>query len=105
MTLTKVLLRWYRSFNVNYNQYPDRRPQIHPWNNLAIENKSAASYPFIEIPIERDITTIVGANESGKSHLLDAVSKVITGHGLQAEFTYERTDLCHFAPVLNKNAS
>ena len=33
----------------------------------------AADYPFIEISLEDDITTIVGGNESGKSHLLSAI--------------------------------
>jgi len=37
---------------------------------------------FVEIPVRDSITTIVGANESGKSHLLSAISKVIRGAGI-----------------------
>ncbi len=66
------------------------------------------SLRFIEIPIESDVTTIVGANESGKSHLLSAIAKVILGHGIPDETDetspFDRTDLCHYASIRNKNA-
>lgn len=110
MRVSNVLLRWYKSFNTNYMGYPDRRSGAtsRPWNLLARDTTSEDDFPMIEIPLEPDITTIVGANESGKSHLLNAVSKVITGKGIPDEFgeerTFSRTDLCHYTSPRNKNS-
>ncbi|HTV46990.1 MAG TPA: AAA family ATPase [Phycisphaerae bacterium] len=70
--------------------------------------------PFVEIPIEQDITIVVGANESGKSHLLSAISNVLCGHSIPVDpFSttkaegrpYSETDLCHFALPLTKHAT
>lgn len=110
MKISKVLLRWYKSFNVNYAGYADRKAGVtrRPWNLLGRNTEDESDFPFIEIPLEEDITTIVGANESGKSHLLSAISKVITGHGIpesNGESTaYSRTDLCHYTSPRSKNA-
>lgn len=114
MKLTKVLLRWYKSFNVNYNGYTsDRRGGVvsRPWNAWKLNEQDEADFPFIEIPVEGDITTIVGANESGKSHLLGAISKVINGTGVPGDpfstnsnpSNFTQMDLCHFSPMLSKN--
>ncbi|QDT49663.1 hypothetical protein Pan258_37180 [Symmachiella dynata] len=108
MKASAVLLRWYKSFNVNYLGYDDRQPKIveRPWNKFG--SASPAVYRFIEIPIRPDITTIVGANESGKSHLLSALRKVVHGEGIpEADddvSLFNVTDLCHYATVRNKNA-
>ena len=110
MKVAKVLLRWYKSFNVNYMNYPDRRSGVttRPWNRLGRLSDDDDAFPFIEIPLEDDITTVVGANESGKSHLLSAVSKVLTGQGIPEAKgktgTYSRTDLCHYTSPRSKNA-
>jgi len=109
MKVSKVLLRWYKSFNVNTMGYDDRgkEDQPRPWNTLPGPH-GEASYPFIEIPLERDVTTIVGANESGKSHLISAISKVITGCGIPDDrdrsAAFDRMDLCHFASQRSRNA-
>lgn len=110
MKVASVLLRWYKSFNVNYMNYPDRRSGVdhRPWNRLGRLADDDDAFPFIEIPFEDDITTIVGANESGKSHLLSAVSKVLTGNGIPDAKgnpgEYSRTDLCHYTSPRSKNA-
>jgi len=106
MKISNVLLRWYRSFNINYVGYVDRRDGAvaRPWNLYGREATDEVLFPFIEIPIEGDATTIVGGNESGKSHLLNAISKVLTGKGIEKSDSFSRTDLCHFAGVGNKNA-
>ncbi|MBI5760154.1 MAG: AAA family ATPase [Planctomycetales bacterium] len=110
MKVASVLLRWYKSFNVNYMNYPDRRSGVEhrPWNRLGRLADDEDAFPFIEIPLEDDITTIVGANESGKSHLLSAISKVLTGRGIPDETgkrgPYSRTDLCHYTSPRSKNA-
>ncbi|MDZ8138906.1 MAG: AAA family ATPase [Nostoc sp. DedQUE04] len=58
-----------------------------PWELIG-----TAFYPYIEVPIESKITTIVGANESGKSHLLTAIEKAISGKDI------ERSDFCRYSP-------
>ena len=108
MKISRILLRWYKSFNINYYGYDDRRHGVHehPWNGLGL-NGDTESYRFVEIPIHNSVTTIVGANESGKSHLLSAISKVITGAGIpdgRDEAKFDVTDLCHYASVKDKNA-
>jgi hypothetical protein len=45
----------------------------------------------VRLDVEPSITTIVGANESGKSHLLDATEKLITGKGIH------RSDFCRYS--------
>lgn len=100
MKLSRVLLRWYKSFNISYrHEYPARSTDARrPWNAIDVTQAHENEYPFIEIPLEEDITTIVGGNESGKSHLLGAISKVICGHGLKGE-PYDQTDFCRYATV------
>lgn len=106
MKLNRVLLRWYKSFNISYRQDgPARLSDVsRPWNVLDVTKDLANDYPFIEIPIEGDITTIVGGNESGKSHLLGAISKVIDGKGLNGE-PYDQTDLCRYATTPSLSTS
>ena len=110
MKVASVLLRWYKSFNVNYMNYPDRRSGVahRPWNRLGRLADDEDAFPFIELPLEGDITTVVGANESGKSHLLSAISKVLTGRGIPdakgQTGQYSRTDLCHYTSPRSKNA-
>lgn len=93
MRASKVLLRWYRSFNTRYHGYDEGNGQLLPWDSYR-----GQPFPFVEIPLDRHITTIVGANESGKSHLLSAVAKVFTGHGIGDEsgFDYAVQDICRY---------
>jgi hypothetical protein len=93
MRASKVLLRWYRSFNTRYHGYEVGNGQPLPWDAFR-----GQSFPFVEIPLDRQITTIVGANESGKSHLLSAIAKVFTGHGIGDEsgLDYAIQDICRY---------
>jgi energy-coupling factor transporter ATP-binding protein EcfA2 len=45
----------------------------------------------VKLPLEMDITTVVGGNESGKSQMLDAVAAALTGDG------YEKSDFCRYS--------
>ena len=105
MKLEKVLLRWYKSFHLNYRQIFERGEveSYRPWNTLTPSYAGDSAFPFIEIPIQPDITTIVGANESGKSHLLNAINKVIRGRGINDNTEFSRTDLCHYAGIRQIN--
>jgi predicted ATPase len=86
MRLKKVFVRFYKSFNDDFLRKNDNRVKPKPWEILG-----GAFYPYIEVPIEANITTIVGANESGKSHLLSAIEKAISGSNI------ERSDFCRYS--------
>lgn len=100
MKASRILLRWYKSFNISYRRGGPARitEQPAPWNRLYVGDKLQDYYPFIEIPLESDISTIVGGNETGKSHLLSAIAKVLTGKGIDGA-NFEQTDLCRYATV------
>jgi predicted ATPase len=109
--LTRLLLRWYKSFHLNYHPLQHRgeaRP-YRPWNGVTpafVQGQARDdTFPFIEIAIEPDITNIVGANESGKSHLLNAISKVIRHRGVGRCGSFSRTDLCHYANIRTSNVA
>ena len=48
-------------------------------------------YPFVRMPLEPDVTAIVGANESGKSQFLAAIRSALSGEGI------ERRDFCRYS--------
>ena len=77
MRIREVWIRFYKSFNVDYElkATPGSRPKA--WQQMA-----DGWMPHVRVPIESDITAVVGANESGKTHLLDAMQIVLTGDGL-----------------------
>jgi predicted ATPase len=86
MRLTKLYVRFYKSFNYDYERKFGRTSEPDPWEFIG-----EAWYPYVRIDLEPSVTTIVGANESGKSHLLDAVEKLITGRGI------DRGDFCRYS--------
>jgi energy-coupling factor transporter ATP-binding protein EcfA2 len=87
MRLTRLYVRFYKSFNYDYERKAARGADRDPWDVL----DDGAFYPYVRVDIEPSITTIVGANESGKSHLLDAIEKLITGEGI------DRRDFCRYS--------
>ncbi len=88
MRLKKIFIRFYKSFNDDFLRKNDGRVKPKPWD--LINNDF---YPYIEVPIEPKITTIVGANESGKSHLLTAIEKALFVKNI------ERSDFCRYSPL------
>ena len=86
MFLKAVLARFFKSFNFDYlrKNHPDAQPL--PWEQIG-----SAWFPFVCIPLARDITTIVGANESGKSHSLSAIIKALSGDNIT------RRDFCRYS--------
>ena len=87
MKLKKAYARFYKSFNFDQARKLDERVAKQPW-----ETFRERFYPYIEVEFDPRITTIVGANESGKSHLLGVIKKAITGKGI------EQRDLCRYSP-------
>src|SRR5262249_9688563 len=57
-----------------------------PWDLTAVGN-----YPFVRVKLRPGVTTVVGANESGKSQVLRAIEAALTGKG------YERSDFCRYS--------
>ena len=89
MVLRSVFIRFYKSFNYDYLR--KHNPQVtdkRPWEYL-----DSLWYPHVRVPVESSITTIVGENESGKSCLLSAIDKGLTGHDIK------RKDFCRHAKL------
>lgn len=89
MKLGTVFARFYKSFNFDTVRKSMRKAQ--PKGDWEIFEEQW--FPFVEVDIDSQLTTIVGANESGKSHLLTAIEKAITGDD------FEPRDLCRYSPV------
>src|ERR1017187_2966742 len=86
MHLKTVFIRFYKSFNYDYLRKNHPKFDPHPWDLVG-----KAAFPYVTIPIDSKVTTVVGANESGKSHLLTAIEKAISGN----DITHE--DLCRYS--------
>lgn len=88
--MRQVWVRFYKSFNYDYDLKADRKSTTREW-----EMTEDGWRPFVGVPLESDITAVVGANESGKTHLLDAINIVLTGKGL-----VER-DFCRYSTLFS----
>lgn len=87
MRVTQVLVRFYKSFNFDYELKATPGAKQVPW-----QQTKDGWMPHVRISLEPDITAVVGANESGKTHLLDAIKIVLTGEGLlQRDFCRSST--------------
>lgn len=78
MRVRQVWIRFYKSFNFDYELKATPGSTPLPW-----QQTEDGWMPHVRIPVEPDITAVVGANESGKTHLLDAIQIALTGKGLQ----------------------
>lgn len=90
MRLTKLHIRFFKSFNYDYERKSNPDATECDWENL-----DGAWFPYVTIDLEPSITTIVGANESGKSHLLTAVEKLIQGTDIGA------SDFCRYSRLFS----
>lgn len=88
MKIKTLYIRFYKSFNYDYlrKSHPSADPD--EWDLLP---ESGLFYPFVRVPLEPEITTIVGANESGKSQLLGAIKCLLSGEGI------EHRDFCRYS--------
>lgn len=87
MYLSEVQIRFYKAFNYDYLRKFDKSSKPEPWELM----EDGSWYPFVPVRLEQDLTTIVGANESGKSQVLDAI-EVLLG-----ERPAHRTDFCRYS--------
>lgn len=90
MRLTEIEVRFFRSFNFDYERKanPDAKPK--PWEEI-----DGAWFPFIQIEIDPVVTAVVGANESGKSHLIKAIEFALTGKGI------DHRDFCRYSTLFS----
>jgi predicted ATP-dependent endonuclease of OLD family len=95
MRLKSVFIRFYKSFNYDHiRKIEVDKERMRPWECL-----NDNFYPFVEISIDPQITAVVGANESGKSHLLTAIEKGMTGISADCHNGLEitRKDFCRYS--------
>lgn len=97
LVLIKTLyVRFYKSFNYDYlRKYQVNRDEGDPWDNAP---DSDLFFPFVRVEMERGITTVVGANESGKSQLIGAVRCLLTGDKIRPN------DFCRYSEFLKVDA-
>lgn len=94
MRISTVYARFYKSFN--FDRIRAAKPGASPRGDW--ENYRGQWFPYIEVNIDDRLTTVVGANESGKSHLLSAVEKAVSGEG------FTRRDLCRYCDFFGVTA-
>ena len=94
MKLKSVYVRFFKSFNYDYLRKIDPNAKRKPWELI-----DEQFYPHVEVPIDSQIATVVGANESGKSHLLSAIEKGLTGSSESSGVSsgIERKDFCRYS--------
>ena len=90
MRIREVLIRWYKSFNYDYELKAHVKAERLSW-----QETTDGWLPHVRIDLEHDITAVVGANESGKSHLLDAINIVLTGKG------HSQNDFCRYSTLFS----
>jgi predicted ATP-dependent endonuclease of OLD family len=93
--LSNLLVRWYRSFNTLSLDREEADAFKGSFWNIADKE----SFPFVSLALDSKITTVVGANEAGKSHVLSALSKAFrataaTGDGNSS--SYDKQDICRY---------
>jgi len=93
MTVTRVMLRAYRSFNFDYRRKLETRESDFPACRAPWETEDSIDLwrPWVQMPIAGPIATIVGVNECGKTHLIDAIWKMSTQERLLPE------DVCRYS--------
>lgn len=94
MRLKTLYIRFFRSFNFDYLRKSREGATPDPWDLLGEDKKF---FPFVRIPLEPDVTTIVGANEAGKSQLLYAIEALLTGCG------FAKQDFCRYSTEFNED--
>ncbi|MCO5314088.1 MAG: ATP-binding protein [Microthrixaceae bacterium] len=68
MKVAAVYVRFYRAFNFNFLRKNKDNADPNPWDDY-----EGMFFPYVKIPLDPEVTSVVGANESGKSQLLYAI--------------------------------
>lgn len=86
MRLSKVYVRFFRSFSYDFARRMHPKATPRPW-----EMVDGIWFPFIKVDLDPEVTAVVGANESGKSHLIKAIRCALTGDEIR------RRDFCRYS--------
>jgi hypothetical protein len=88
--LRTVYALFFRSLNHDQLRASDDRylDSPDPWD----ATPAGANDPVVRVRLERDVTTVVGGDESGKSQMLGAIRGALTGGG------FDRSDFCRYSP-------
>ncbi|WP_214466431.1 AAA family ATPase [Microbacterium flavescens] len=89
MKLTAVYARFFRSLNFDFMKRSSPGYIPLPWDDVP---GGLAPYPFVKVTLDPHITTVVGANESGKSQVLAAIEFGLTGDKVL------QRDFCRYSP-------
>ena len=73
MRIKTVHVRFYRAFNYDFMAKP-RGTTPRPWDQL----DGDLVYPYVSVDLDESVTCVVGANESGKSQLLQAMEHALS---------------------------
>lgn len=84
--IKSVHVRFYRAFNYDFLAKP-RGTTPHAWDRL----DGDLVYPYVTVDLDDAVTCVVGANESGKSQLLQAMEHALTGADI------EPSDFCRYS--------
>lgn len=95
MRLKTVYIRFYKSFNYDTLRKLDLDSTPDKINPMPWEFINGMHFPHISIQIDSQITTVVGANESGKSYLLSSIEKC--RYGNEEKYQIERKDFCRYS--------
>lgn len=87
MKISSVYARFYKSLNFDYVAKAAASGGGAEWDGVP----DGRTFPYVRVPLEPDITTIVGSNESGKTQVIDAIRFAITGSGIK------RRDFCRYS--------
>ncbi|MFI0372622.1 ATP-binding protein [Actinomadura sp. 1N219] len=83
----RCLFVGYKLFNYDYELKANPGSSKRTW-----QETTDGWLPHVRVPLEGDITAVVGTNEAGKSHLLDAINIVLTDEGVsQSDFCRHST--------------
>ncbi|MCY3921207.1 MAG: AAA family ATPase, partial [Chloroflexi bacterium] len=91
MRLATAYVRFYRAFNYDFLRKAHSNFSPDPWDAF----EDGTDYPYIKIPIDSKLTCIVGANESGKSQLLDIIECAL------GETQPDSSDFCRYSGFLS----
>ncbi|KJQ54401.1 AAA family ATPase [Microbacterium sp. SA39] len=86
MKLERLETRFFKSFNFDYERKWKEGTEPAAW-----EDTADGWFPFVRVKIDPTITAIVGANEAGKTQLLDALEIALTGNGI------DEGDFCRYS--------
>ncbi|MRJ77591.1 hypothetical protein GEV29_13680 [Aeromicrobium sp. SMF47] len=86
MKLSRVDVRFFRSFNYDYELKAREGSEPAGW-----EDADPSWFPFVKVQLDPEVTAIVGANEAGKSQLLTAVKAALSGSPI------DRADFCRYS--------